>query len=361
MTDQATVDVAFDEADLAALRDSIVSVLVDECDSLKVHAFIDGKNQLDQTLWRQAAELGWLAVALPEEFGGLNMGVRGLDVLHAELGRHMAPGPFIGTLSAAHALAVAGDEATKQAWLPRVAAGEVSLAVPAVLVGSADGRTALLGSPDASATLLPGEGGGWSLVELPAGAATPIAMWDRTRAVIEVDTTQLPAGTPLGKEAGNALILAMALAVAADSLGGAERISSQTIEYLKTRQQFGRVLASFQALKHRSADLAVLGALGEQTVANGVDAVANGDPDALIWAMMAKSEVVDGYIFTAADCVQLHGGVGFTWEFDPHIHLKRARLNEMLVANNPAARDIAAERLAVATRAGRTTLELPSV
>src|ERR1700759_4945060 len=99
MTDQATVDVAFDEADLEALRESIVSVLTDECDSLKVHAFIDGKNELDRTLWQQAAERGWLAVALPEEFGGLDMGVRGLDVLHTELGRHMAPGPYIATLS----------------------------------------------------------------------------------------------------------------------------------------------------------------------------------------------------------------------------------------------------------------------
>jgi alkylation response protein AidB-like acyl-CoA dehydrogenase len=361
MTDLATADVAFDEADLAALRESIVAVLIEQCDSLAVHAFIDGKTRLDQTLWQQAAELGWLAVALPEEFGGLNMGVRGLDVLHAELGRHMAPGPFIATLSAAHALAVAGDEATKQSWLPRVAAGEVSLAVPAVLAGPTGGKAALLGAPDAAAALLPGEGGGWSLVELPDGVAKPIAMWDRTRAVIEVDGTQLPAGTPLGEEAGNALTLAMALAVAADSLGGAERISSQTIEYLKTRQQFGKPLASFQALKHRSADLVALGVLNEQTVANGVEAVAAGDPDALIWAMMAKSEVVDGYVFTAADCIQLHGGVGFTWEFDPHIHLKRARMNEMLVANNPAARDIAAEQLAIATRAGRTTLELPSV
>src|SRR4051812_17204710 len=173
MTDQATVDVAFDEADLAALRDSIVAVLAEECDSLKVHAFIDGKNQLDQTLWQQAAELGWLAVALPEEFGGLNMGVRGLDVLHAELGRHMAPGPFIATLSAAHALAAAGDDATRQTWLPRIAAGKVSLAVPAVLAGPAGGRTALLGAADAAAALLP-SGGGWSLVELPAGAARPI-------------------------------------------------------------------------------------------------------------------------------------------------------------------------------------------
>lgn len=361
MTDLATADVAFDDADLAALRESIVAVLMEQCDSLAVHGFIDGKNQLDQSLWRQAAELGWLAVALPEAFGGLGMGVRGLDVLHSELGRHMAPGPYIATLSAAHALAVAGDEAVKQAWLPRVAAGEVSLAVPAVLAAPAGGRVSLLGAPDAAAALLPGAGGGWSLVELPPGAAAPIAMWDRTRSVIEIDRALLPAGTPLGEEAGDALTLAMALAVAADSLGGAERISSQTVEYLKTRQQFGRVLASFQALKHRAADLAVLGALAEQTLANGVDAVANGDPDALIWAMMAKSEVVDSYVFTAADCVQLHGGVGFTWEFDPHIHLKRARMNEMLVANNPAARDIAAGQLAVATRAGRTTLELPSV
>jgi alkylation response protein AidB-like acyl-CoA dehydrogenase len=317
--------------------------------------------QLDRSLWRQAAELGWLAVGLPEEFGGLGMGVRGLDVLHGELGRHMAPGPFIATLSAAHALAVAGDEATKQAWLPRVAAGEVSLAVPAVLAGPSSGKTALLGWPDAAAALLPGDGGRWSLVELAEGVARPIAMWDRTRAVIEVDVAQLPPGAPLGDGAGTALTLAMALAVAADSLGGAERIAGQTIDYLKTRQQFGKPLASFQALKHRAADLVALGALNEQMVANGVEAVAAGDPDALIWAMMAKSEVVDGYVFTAADCIQLHGGVGFTWEFDPHIHMKRARMNEMLVANNPAARDRAAEQLAIATRAGRSTLELPSV
>ena len=80
----------------------------------------------------------------------------------------------------------------------------------------------------------------------------------------------------------------------------------------------------------------------------------------LLWALLAKSEASDGYVFTAADCVQLHGGVGFTWEFDPHIHLKRARLNEMLLAQNRIVRDLAADRLAAATRAGRGTLELPT-
>ncbi len=219
----------------------------------------------------------------------------------------------------------------------------------------------LLGSPDAAAALLWAEGDRWSLVELGEGAGKPISMWDRTRAVFEIDATELAAGSLLGEAAGDALASAMALAIAADSLGGAERIAGQTIEYLKTRQQFGKPLASFQALKHRAADLVALGALNEQMVANGVEAVAAGDPDALIWAMMAKSEVSDGYVFTAADCIQLHGGVGFTWEFDPHIHMKRARMNEMLLANNPAARDRAAEQLAVATRAGRSTLELPSV
>src|SRR5581483_8851445 len=137
--------------DLAALRESITAVLEEQCDSLAVHAFIDGKNQLDQDLWRQAAELGWLAVGLPEAFGGLGMGVRGLDVLHGELGRHMVPGPFIATLSAAHAIADAGDEALKENWLPRVASGEVSLAVPAVLAAKTGGKIALLGAPEAAA------------------------------------------------------------------------------------------------------------------------------------------------------------------------------------------------------------------
>lgn len=359
MTDQATADVAFDEADLDALRESIVAVLTEECDSLKVHAFIDGKNELDRALWRQAGELGWLAVGLPEAFGGLGMGVRGLDVLHRELGRHMVPGPFLATLSAAHALAEAGDRTLQDAWLPRVAAGEVSLAVPATLAARGEGTVAMLGQPDAAAALLPGEGGGWSLVELD-GAGKSVAMWDRTRSVFEVEVAALPVGAPLGDGAEDALTAAMALAIAGDSLGGAQRIYEQTIEYQKTREQFGRALASFQALKHRAANLAVLAANNDQITAHGVDAVALGLPDALIWALLAKSEVSDGYVFTAADCVQLHGGVGFTWEFDPHIHLKRARMNEMLLAHNRLARDLAADRLAAATRAGRGVLELPT-
>jgi alkylation response protein AidB-like acyl-CoA dehydrogenase len=361
MTDQATADVAFDEADLDALRESIVAVLAEECDSLKVHGFIDRKNQLDRTLWQQAAELGWLAVGLPEAFGGLGMGVRGLDVLHRELGRHMTPGPFIATLSAAQALASAGDDALNEAWLPRIASGEVSLAVPATIAGRGGATIALLGSPDAAAALLPGESGGWSLVELGSGNAKRVDMWDRTRSVFDIDTAGLPIGTPLGDGADEALTAAMALAVAADCLGGAQRIGEQTIDYLKTRQQFGRPLASFQALKHRAADLVALAAINEQMVIHGVESVAAGEPDALVWAMLAKSEVSDAYVFTAADCIQLHGGVGFTWEFDPHIHMKRSRLNEMLVASNPRARDKAAAQLAVATRAGRSTLELPTV
>ena len=237
MTDQATVDVAFDEADLDALRESIVSVLVEECDSLKVHAFIDGKNELDQTLWQQAAELGWLAVGLPEAFGGLGMGVRGLDVLHRELGRHTVPGPFIATLSAAHALAEAGDDALKDAWLPRVAAGEVSLAVPATLSRNGGARIAMLGAPDAAAALVPSESGGWSLVELD-GAGKPIDMWDRTRSVFEIETAGLPVGASLGDGADDALTAAMALLIAGDSLGGARRFRKRACAGFPSRMIF---------------------------------------------------------------------------------------------------------------------------
>jgi alkylation response protein AidB-like acyl-CoA dehydrogenase len=178
--------------------------------------------------------------------------------------------------------------------------------------------------------------------------------------VFEIETAGLPVGAALGDGAEDALTAAIALAIAGDSLGGAQRITVQTIEYQKTRQQFGRALASFQALKHRAANLAVLAANNEQILAHGIEMIALGLPDALLWALLAKSEVSDGYVFTAADCVQLHGGVGFTWEFDPHIHLKRARMNEMLLAQNRIVRDLAADRLAMATRAGRGVLELPT-
>jgi alkylation response protein AidB-like acyl-CoA dehydrogenase len=344
-----------DEGDLAALRESVAKMLSELCGSRALHAYIDGKNDLDAQLWTQAAELGWLAVALPEQYGGLGLGAQGLEVLHREIGRHLAPGPFIATLSFAHALADTAGDDIKNAWLPRIASGEVSAAVPVTFGTAAVGL--FLGSTDASVALAPADGG-WALIDLANLAVEPERFWDATRGVVRLNLAGAPAAAMLPVETGAALADAMALAVAADSVGGARAIALQTIEYMKTRQQFGRPIAAFQALKHRAADLVSLATTSDHILGHAVELAALGNVDAPAWAALAKAETADAYVTIADDCVLLHGGVGFTWEFDAHIFLKRARFNQMLIATGAEMRDRAAVGLATAARAGRTTLEL---
>ena len=358
---------ALDQATLDALRESVAGVLAEQCGSTELHAFIDGKNALDKTLWTQAGSLGWLGFGIPEQFGGLGMGAQGLAILHGELGRQSAPGPYIATLSAAQTIVETGGEALCQRWLPRVASGEISAAVPATLDvrgltrsdAGVSGTVRCLGAADAAFLLAPTDDD-WVIVELMGADVTAAPMWDRTRDVIDV---RLKAARPVDILPNSAATLAaltraMALAVAADSAGGARSITERTIAYMKTREQFGQPIAGFQALKHRAADLATKLAVADEMVGHAVQRTVAAEPDADVWTLLAKSEVTDACVFITTDCVQLHGGVGFTWDFDPHIFLKRARLNEVLIVSNTALRDQAAATLAAITMSGCSTLEL---
>jgi alkylation response protein AidB-like acyl-CoA dehydrogenase len=349
------VNWTYEETDLQALREGISRVLDTEADRLQLHAHLDGKVRLDRLLWEKAAELGWLAVGLPEHFGGLGFGPRGLEILFRELGRQAAPGSFIATLSAAQALAEVADDATLSEWLPRIVQGECQLAVPAQIGAAADGW--LIGAEDAEVALAPLADGAWGL--LPLKGATPVDVWDRTRTVLRAD---LAGAEPIvrlpGEATARALSRHLSLAIANDSIAGAREITDRTIAYMKERVQFDKVIASFQALKHRVADMMTLVVSGEEFVSLGVERVAAGDDEADIWADLAKARATDSFVHVAGECLQLHGGVGFTWEFDPHVYLKRARLNEMLVGTNPAMRDRAADGLASSLRVGGQPLEL---
>jgi alkylation response protein AidB-like acyl-CoA dehydrogenase len=358
---------SLDQATFDALREGVAGVLAEQSGSLAVHAFTDGKNSLDRELWSQAASLGWLGFGIPEQYGGLGLGCHGLAILHYELGRQAAPGPYIPTLSAAQAIVEHGSEAARTAWLPRIVSGEVIAAVPATLGGPSltwsgagvSGAQRCLGAHDATFALVPA-GDAWVIVELAGAEVTAVPMWDRTRQVIDIRLHDAKPSAILkdGEGVSRALLQAMALATAADSRGGARSITERTIAYMKTREQFGQPIAGFQALKHRAADLATKLAVMDEMVAHAVQKTAADEPDADIWVSLAKAEVTETFVFIATDCVQLHGGVGFTWDFDPQIFLKRARLNEVLVMANPALRDRAAARLAAATRAGHSVLEL---
>lgn len=356
-----------DQATLEALREGVAGVLTEQCGSTSLHAFIDGKNALDRMLWAQAASLGWLGFGIPEQFGGLGMGAHGLALLHGELGRHAAPGPYIATLSAAQTIGETGGEPLCQAWLPRLASGEISAAVPATLDGrglsrssaGVSGTVRCLGAADAAFLLAPA-GDDWLIIDLAAAEVSAAPMWDRTRDVIDIRLNDAAVAGVLADAAAvrAALTRAMALAVAADSAGGARSITERTIAYMKTREQFGQPIAGFQALKHRAADLATKLAVADEMVAHAVQRATADEADADVWAALAKSEVTEACVFITTDCVQLHGGVGFTWDFDPHVFLKRARLNEVLITANTALRDQAGAALAAITRSGHSALEL---
>jgi len=355
-----------DQETLDALREGVAGVLAEQSSSTAVHAFIDGKNALDRDLWSQAASLGWLGFGIPEQYGGLGLGCRGLAILHTELGRQVAPGPYIPTLSAAQAIVENGSESIRTAWLPHIASGEVSAAVPATPDAAAltwsgagvSGTLRCLGATNAAFVLAPA-GDAWVIVELAGADVSVIPMWDLTREVIDIRFQGAKPAAILGDQGvGGALLRAMALATAADSCGAARSVTERTIAYMKTREQFGRPIAGFQALKHRAADLATKLAVMDEMVAHAVHRTAANESDADIWSSLAKAEATEAFVFIATDCVQLHGGVGFTWDYDPQIFLKRARLNEVLVMANPALRDRAAAGLAAATRAGHSALEL---
>ena len=362
-----TEAISISDEDREALRDSIRSVLAQEAGSSDIHAHIDGKATLDASLWRQAGDLGWTAIALPETYGGFGFGAAGSVILNHELGRACAPGPFLPTVVGAQVLADCADADICEAWLPQIISAAASIAIPAtpcgatpmaLAAGKVSGVLTMLGAPDASLALVPLESGALAAIELSASQCEPQDFWDRTRSVVRLTLADAQPAALLPDHATAALRDAFALAVAADSVGLSRSIVEKTIAYMQEREQFGRPIGSFQALKHRVVDLVAKVEIAEHIVDNAADCALVGDPSAGMWAALAKAEASDAAAFIAGDCVQLHGGVGFTWEFDVHIHLKRARLNQMLVAGNEKLRDLAAQELAECTRAGVSTLEL---
>jgi alkylation response protein AidB-like acyl-CoA dehydrogenase len=362
------------DADLLAFSESIGEVLLAECDRRKVHGYFDRENDLDRALWQRAKELGWCAVGVSEQFEGLGLGTRGLDVLFRALGRSLAPGPFLPTLVGAQWLSDCASAEVASRFIPRIVAGELALGVPAVPGGSSlrleAGRIKgesepLLIYPWSQSCILPvseaGQGG-FALVPIGEGHAeiADIELWDRTSRLGRVKCPNVAPSAVIWDPSGKLLDRLrrhLALAIAADCLGGARAIAEQTLAYLKERQQFGRPLASFQALKHRVADLHVAIVAAEQSLEHAVEAAAFDTASASVWAALAKAAASDAYFFVASDCLQLHGGVGFTWQFDCHLFLKRALLNRQLGGDNDALRDFAAERLSEAAVAGTTTAE----
>jgi alkylation response protein AidB-like acyl-CoA dehydrogenase len=272
----------------------------------------------DDALWKELGELGWPGIAVSEEHGGQGLGQVELAVLVEELGYACAVTPFLGTVLAAGALQAAGSDEQRSRWLPGLASGELRGALGAAgqLVPDAAGADVVV------------------LVDIAARTAT-VQEGGAVEAVDSIDPTRrfgrlTDGGEPLPGDAGLAIDLAL-VAISADLVGICQRSLDMTTEYVKDRKQFGVPVGSFQAVQHKAAQI-LLDTEGARVATLFAAWTADAEPDRLpIAAATAKAWASDAGRSSTATAIQLHGGIGFTWEADVHWLFKRAQLDAALL------------------------------
>ncbi|WP_035307240.1 acyl-CoA dehydrogenase family protein [Actinokineospora inagensis] len=281
--------------------------------------------------WSDLVEIGANSLHVPEELGGQGAGYRETAVVAEELGRTVATVPFLGNVLATAALTHLSDDATARETLGRVAGGEITacLVVPLSSWGkqvSADSVVRSVADADADVFLVPRSG---VLHLVSSASVVPVTSLDETRPVSDVDASGASvalAGS--GDDAVRAALLAGAGILASEQVGIAQWCLDTTVAYLKERHQFGRVLGSFQALKHRLADVWQDLVLARAAARNAADALTTG-VDVEIAVSVAQSLCASVAVHAAEECVQLHGGIGMTWEHPAHRYLKRAKADEI--------------------------------
>jgi alkylation response protein AidB-like acyl-CoA dehydrogenase len=350
------------------LRSTARKFLENECTSERVRALMATPEGVTAELWGKLAEQGWVGLTLPESYGGAGLGLVDLVVLMEEMGRAVLPGPYLSTvLLGAPVILEAGNETQKRAWLPRIASGEarVTLALTepnarwdaqgVTVEGIAGGGTwSLAGTKlfvhdahtaDAliiAARTVRGSTGeaGVSLFLLPRQTpgvqVTLLPTMDQTRKLCEVTLAGVSAGRDalLGEEGRGWPVIARAVARAmvglcAEMCGGAQRVLEMTTDYAKIRTAFGRPIGSYQGVKHRAADMLVDVENAKSLTYYAAWAADEGVPEAALAASMAKAYASDAYRRVAGAGIQLHGGIGFTWEHDLHLYFKRAKGSEI--------------------------------
>jgi acyl-CoA dehydrogenase len=338
--------------DSKLLREQAQRFLRERCPPKAVRHVLEGHAPYSPELWRAMAEMGWLGAAIPERYDGAGLGYEALCVLAEELGRVLAPVPFASTVClAAEAILAAGTEAQKREYLPRIVRGDL-IAAFALAEGPgepresgiqarlADGR--ITGSkwpvPDGSiaqlavVALRDASGVSLALVDLtaPGVRRSTLAMVDPSADHAKIDFDNAPA-TLLGAP-GQAwdiirrLLDRAAILTAFEQVGGASASLEMATAYAKERFAFGRPIGSFQAIKHKLADVYVATELARSNAYYAAWALSSDAAELPLAAATARVSATDACFLAARENIQVHGGVGFTWDYDCHLFYRRAKL-----------------------------------
>ncbi len=342
-------------ADQYGLRDEARRFLEKQCPVSHVREFLDDKSGWSRDLWKQMAEQGWMSLAFPVEYGGLGQSFLDLVLLLGELGRALAPVPFLSSVAMAGQVILAhGSDEQRARYIPGIAGGDriATLALseqPQGFGGNAVEIHALekggswrlsgekrfvLDAPSADLFVVAaciGEQNKWFVVEEGA-RVTPQTTYDPTRSAGSV-TFEDAVGEPLEAPFLYPGLNFATAALCAEMIGTAERILDMTVEYSKQREQFGRPIGSFQAIKHKCAEMATELEAARAAAYYACWAVASGAEDAALSTHIAKSYCSDQLAHLAGEGVQGHGGIAFTWEHDMHLYLKRIKTSQVLLGD----------------------------
>ena len=360
------------------LRRAVRRFLQEKSPETEVRRLMETTDGYDPAVWRQMADqLGLQSLTIPEEFGGSGFSYVELIVVLEEMGAALLCAPYFSTVAlAANAVLTSGDDGAKKYLLPGLASGET---IGTLAITEDNGRWDLDGitlaaKPSGDEWVLNGHkmfvidghladlilvagrsASGVSLFGVKGDAEgltkTPLPTMDQTRKQARLEFADTPAwliGTEGGAAEGLAKTLDLAaVALAAEQVGGAQHCLDSSVEYAKTRIQFGRPIGSFQAIKHKCADM-LLEVESAKSAAYYAGWAAAEDSDELpVVASLAKSYCSEAYFHAAAENIQIHGGIGFTWEHDAHLYFKRAKSSELLLGDPAYHRELLAQRIGI--------------
>ncbi len=373
---------AFSE-DQAELRRTVRAFLEAKSPSAEVRQLMDTTDGYDPAVWNQmGAEMGLQGLHIPEEYGGQGFSFVELAIVLEEMGRVLLCAPFFSTVVlAANAILNVGSDADKKALLPGIASGETKATLA---------FTEPNGKWDASGIEMQAtsDNGNWTLsgekmfvvdghvadvivvVARTAGSSgtdgisffavdgnaagltrTALATMDQTRKQARLEFSNVVA-TPLGDAGQGWAALSKtldqaAVAIANEGVGGAQFVLDMSVEYAKVRVQFGRPIGSFQAIKHKCADMLLEVESGKSAAYYAAWAAAEDNEELPVVAALAKAYVSDAYFHCAAENIQIHGGIGFTWEHDAHLYFKRAKSSEIFLGDATYHRELLAQRIGI--------------